>query len=311
MATYNRGALLADAIRSVLAQTAPDTPVFELLVVDNNSSDDTRAIVQREAAADRRVRYLFEPQQGLSHARNAGINATSAPIIAFTDDDVRAGSDWVAALFRAFLEFPDASIVGGRVLPMWPSPPPAWLTADHWSPLAIVDYGDAPIRITPADPRCLVGANMAFRRSVFESIGMFATDFQRVGNRIGSLEDHEFLLRLLRAGLTGVYDPRVIIHAEVQPNRLEREYHRRWHTGHGHFHALLRSEVMEQTSKGRWFGLPAHLYRQAISDLLGFARAVARRDQARAFYHEVRLRFFGGFLRTRCAEHFTGAEGRA
>ena len=151
---------------------------------------------------------------------------------------------------------------------------------------------------------------MAFRRSVFDSVGMFATDFQRVGNRIGSLEDHEFLLRLLRSGFAGMYDPRVVMHAEVQPNRLERGYHRDWHTGHGHFHALLRSEEMEHTTRGRWLGVPAHLYRQALGDLLGLVCATARRDPARGFHHEVRLRFFGGFFRTRCIEYVTAAGGK-
>src|SRR5205814_2783131 len=87
MSTYNRGELLNDAIRGVLAQRVGITPAFELIVVDNNSADSTRKIVERFVALDSRVRYLFEPQQGLSHARNAGIREARAPLIAFTDDD--------------------------------------------------------------------------------------------------------------------------------------------------------------------------------------------------------------------------------
>ena len=303
MSTYNRGEMLEDAIRGVLAQQDA-TPPFELIVVDNNSTDRTREIIERFADADPRVRYLFEAAQGLSHARNAGIRCARAPLIAFTDDDVRAQPQWVASIVRAFDEHPEVDMAGGRVLPLWPAPPPDWLTRDHWAPLALVDYGEAQVAITAANPICLVGANLAFRRSVFDTVGVFATDVQRVRDVIGSLEDHEFLLRLLRAGGRGLYDPRIALHAEIQPSRLRRDYHRRWHSGHGHFHALLRSEAMEQTRLGTLVGVPAHLYRQAIGDLAGWLRAAVSRNRTRAFEHEIRLRFFAGFFRMRRREFF-------
>lgn len=302
MCTYNRGELLENAIRSVLDQQEATTPPFEMIVVDNNSSDRTREIIERIAAVDHRVRYLFESKQGLSHARNAGIREARAPLIAFTDDDVRAEPYWLAAIVGAFDEHPEADVVGGRVLPIWPAAPPAWLTPAHWAPLALVDYGNVPVAVTSANPICLVGANLAFRRWVFDAVGVFAADVQRVADGIGSLEDHEFLLRLLSIGRQGVYDPRIVLHAEIQPNRLERAYHRRWHTGHGHFHALLRSAELEQTSVGTLFGVPAHLYRQALGDLVRWVRATAFGEPARAFHHETRLRFFAGFFQTRRRE---------
>jgi glycosyltransferase involved in cell wall biosynthesis len=283
-----------------LAQRVP-APAFELIVVDNNSTDGTREIVERFARQDGRVRYLFEPQQGLSYARNAGIREALAPVIAFLDDDVRAEPDWVAAIVRAFREHPEADVVGGRVLPIWPAAPPRWLTRDHWPPLALVDHGEVPVVVTLEHPICLVGAG-ACRRPVFDVVGLFATGLQRVKDGIGSLEDHEFLLRVLRTGRKGLYDPRIMVHASVQPNRLERAYHRRWHTGHGHFHALLRSEHMEQTSVGTLFGVPAHVYRQALVDLVGWVHAKMIGEPSRAFHHEVGLRFFHGFFRTRRRE---------
>ena len=311
LSTYNRGPLLEPALRSVLAQQQPAAPAFELIVVDNNSTDGTRAIVERVAAEDARVRYVFEARQGLSHARNAGIVQARGAFVAFTDDDVRAEADWLAAIVRAFEEHPAADVVGGRVLPMWPSPPPAWLTRDHWGPLALVDHGEHPIAITSGHSIGVVGANMAFRRGVFDAVGLFASDFQRVKDGIGSLEDHEFLLRVYRTGRQGVYDPRIVVHAEVQPNRLDPAYHRRWHRGHGHFHALLRSEQMEATSRGRLLGVPAPLYRQALEDLIRWARATVARERANAFLYEVRLRFFYGFFRTRSREfHGQARAGR-
>ena len=300
MTTYNRGGMLHDAVRSVLAQDVASTPPFELIVVDNNSTDNTPQVVEQFARVDGRVRYIFEPRQGSSYGRNAGIREARAPLIAFTDDDVRAQPDWVEAIVRAFREHPEADVVGGRVLPIWPAAPPPWLTRDHWMPLALVDYGEAPVAITPDNPLCLVGANLSFRRPVFDVIGDFAPDFQLGEHGIlGSVEDHEIQLRVLGTGRTVFYDPRVTVRAEIQPSRLDRAYHRRWHTGHGYFYALLRSEEMERTRMGTWFGVPAHLYRQAVQDLAGWARGTVGGDTDRAFQHEVRLRFFYGFLRTR------------
>jgi glucosyl-dolichyl phosphate glucuronosyltransferase len=299
--TYNRGELLLPAIRSVLAQGGT-TPPFELLVVDNNSSDGTRTIVEQFTRSDSRVRYVFEPRQGLSFARNAGIRAAHGPLIAFTDDDVRVDGHWVTSVVRAFDEHPGADMVGGRVLPLWPAPPPGWLTTEHWAPLALADHGETAIPITSDRPICLVGANLACRRSLFEAVGTFTTALQRVRNSIGSLEDHEFLLRVLRAGRFGVYDPRIVVHADIQPDRLERAYHRRWHAGHGHFHALLRSEEMEQSTRGSFLGVPAHLFRQALNDVWGWMRSLASRNASRRFNHELRLRFFAGFCGTRIHE---------
>jgi glycosyltransferase involved in cell wall biosynthesis len=300
MPTYNRGPLLSGAVQSVLAQRPAITPAFELIVVDNNSTDDTREIIERFARTDGRVRYVFEPQQGSSHGRNAGIREARAPLVAFIDDDVRAEPEWVAAIVRAFEQYPHANVVGGRVLPIWPVDPPAWLTRDHWSPLALVDYGDVPAAMDAEHPLCLVSANLSLRRHVFDVVGGFAPDLGLVkAGTLGSVEDHEFLLRVLRAGNTVFYDPRITVHADIQPNRLARAYHRRWHSGHGYFHARLRSEQMEETRVGTLFGVPAHMYRQAFTDVVGWLRAWARRESARAFHHESRLRFFYGFFRTR------------
>jgi glycosyltransferase involved in cell wall biosynthesis len=305
ISTYNRGQLLKDAVSSVLDQRGSVAPTFELIVVDNNSTDDTREIVERFANADGRVRYVFEPQQGSSYGRNAGIREAHAPLIAFTDDDVRTEPDWLEAIVRAFHEHPEADVVGGRVLPIWPSAPPPWVTREHWMPLALVDYGDTPVVVTADHPICLVGANVAFRRKAFDIVGAFAPDFQLGTHGIlGSVEDHELQLRLLRTGRAMVYDPRITVHADIQPTRLERAYHRRWHTGHGYFHALLRSEEMEETRVGTLFGVPAHLYRQALEDLVGWLRAKATGDRERAFHHELRFRFFWGFFPTRGREFF-------
>src|SRR5262249_19259934 len=156
---------LPAALSALLAQTGDVSS--EIVVVDNNSTDDTAAVVRPIARASAgRVRYAFEPRQGLSHGRNAGIALARAPIIAFTDDDVRVSADWILQITRAFREYPGAGYVGGRVLPYWHAPPPSWLTEAHWAPLALQDYGPD-TRVSGRERAvCLVGANLAFRKQV-------------------------------------------------------------------------------------------------------------------------------------------------
>src|SRR5262245_19613952 len=95
IATYNRAAQLQETLRSVLDQR-PDTVPFEIIVVDNNCTDDTAGVVRAmQATAGARLRYVKEPRQGNAYSRNTGIRHTTAPIIAFTDDDVLVAGDWV------------------------------------------------------------------------------------------------------------------------------------------------------------------------------------------------------------------------
>ena len=139
LSTYNRRRSLEHAIAALLRQAA--APPYEILVVDNRSTDGTADLVSRlvRDSAGGRLSYLYEPRQGLSHARNAGIAGARAPVIAFTDDDVVVREDWVASIARAMDAYPQAEYAGGRVLPRWTSPPPRWLTRAHWSPLALQD----------------------------------------------------------------------------------------------------------------------------------------------------------------------------
>lgn len=294
--TFNRAATVARALRQLLAQV-PDQGLLRVIVVDNNSTDGTRAVVEQHGPA---VDYVFEGRQGLSCARNAGLARATTDLVAFTDDDVEVAENWADVIVREFDAHPEVDAIGGRVLPCWQGPPPAWLTREHWAPLALQDHGDYPRAFDRDHPVGLVGANVAFRRSLFDRIGPFATDVQRVKDGIGSTEDHELLRRLYDAGGRARYVPELLVTTDVPADRLTAAYHRRWHMGHGRFHALMRLPDMECAPRGRLLGVPAHLYRTAINDLAAVIALRIRGDQARAFAAETRLWFFGGFLRERC-----------
>jgi glycosyltransferase involved in cell wall biosynthesis len=252
-----------------------------------------------------KLKYFFEAKQGLSYGRNRGIANAKASILAFTDDDVRVARDWIHQIKHGFEANPEIDFLGGKVVPRWHTAPPSWLTPAHWAPLALLDYGDQPFLVDSRKQLCLIGANFAFRRRAFEKVGLFKTEFQRVKNGIGSLEDHEMLLRLWGADSSGLYLPALVVTAEIEPERLEKQYHRKWHAGHGRFYAALRSDEVEGTKIGRIFGVPAHFYRSAFQHALRWTLANIRNPDL-AFAHEMQLRYFGGFLRQRWRDFFAG-----
>ena len=299
LSTYNRAEMLGPAIEHLLAQ-APNSPPYELIVVDNNSTDGTRAVVDAFAArSGERLRYLFEGRQGLSHARNTGIAAARADIVAFTDDDVRVSPEWVAAIGRAFAANPDVDCLGGRILPWWPGPTPEWLTRLHWvGPLALQDYGDKPFEVDAHRPLSLAGANFAFRKSVFGRIGMFSPDFVRS-------EDTELLIRLWLAGRRALYVPDMLIYAAVQPARLTKAYHREWYSNIGRCNARMRFEELAHPVMGlrdtapevaRFFGAPKFAIRELGFEMWRWLKAPFTQPMDARFAHETRIRLLSAYI---------------
>jgi hypothetical protein len=146
---------------------------------------------------------------------------------------------------------------------------------------------------------------MAIRKDVLEGIGRFRPQLQRVRNRIGSMEDHELLIRLWNVQRQGMYIPELVAASEVAADRLSKEYHRRWHFGHGYFYAVARLEDMERSRIGSFIGVPAHLYKRAALDAARWLGNMVRGNLDRAFDYEVALQFFAGFLRRRYKDVLT------
>jgi glycosyltransferase involved in cell wall biosynthesis len=295
VSTYNRAHSLPLAIESILAQK--DAPPYELIVVDNCSTDGTAAVIREFCLRSHLVRYVFEPKQGLSHGRNAGIAHASAPVIAFTDDDVAVSEDWLRAIETVFERKPEFGCVGGKVLPRWPEPPPPWLTEKHWVCLALLDYGP-PQALDADNGKCLIGANLGIRRNVFEQIGGFSPDFQKAGGLVYGWEDRELQERYWRAGGRCWFDPNIKVYAEVQPSRLKKQFHRRWRFKAGESQAAMKEPDFERSS---WhlFGVPGHVLRRlAKHSAAALADTVSgRRD--RAFEHQAEALFFAGFMKKR------------
>jgi glycosyltransferase involved in cell wall biosynthesis len=298
ISTFNRATVLPKALDALLAQRL-DVP-YEVIVVDNNSTDGTAAIVRERLHQAPHLRYVFEPQQGLPFARNAGVRAARGAVIAFTDDDVHVGPTWVATIKQVFDEHPELDVVGGRVVPVWPGELPPWITRRQLGPFALGERGDARIRVGAENAAlCLVGANFAFRRDVFDRIGLFDPAYTKS-------QDRELQLRLWRAGGVGMYVPEMAISVDVPAERLTKKYFRYWYTTYGLYHSrmgLLDSIDRDGRLTGRagrqLFGVPHFLYRDLLLSLRGWLASLARFDSVTAFYWENRSRYLFRYIRER------------
>lgn len=232
LCTYNRDQTLGKALSSVAASIMPESVAWEVLIVDNNSTDNTRAVVLAFCREyPNRFRYVFEAQQGKSFALNTGVRQAQGDILAFTDDDVTVDPMWLQNLTHA-LETGQWSGAAGRILLEWPKSLPNWLTTDgpyarHGFPgfdqgLQCKGLSGPPF-----------GANMAFRREMFAKHGGFRSDLGPNPQNQLHNEDTEFGRRLIAAGEPLRYEPDAVVHHPVPEDKLKRSDILKWWYNNG------------------------------------------------------------------------------
>jgi glycosyltransferase involved in cell wall biosynthesis len=323
IATYNRAALLDRTLASIRQLRVSAGRTWDVVVVDNNSSDDTRAVVERHALDfPVPLAYRVEARQGRSSALNAGIAMSSGAIVAMTDDDVLVDPGWLDAACDALLQpgEPAVAYAGGPVAPLWESPPPSWLDlsrGDLWGTIAIQDHGGRAF-VYEEMKKVPLGANMAVRRSLVEAVGGFRPDLGRSsGRRLLGQEVPELLGRARAAGLRGVYVPAMRVQHHIPTARLTRRYFRRWWFGKGVSRATLE-ETRPTTEVGvdlretpHVLGVPRYMFRCAADDIGGWARSALARRPADAFRHEMMAVYFAGYIWTRLSRTPHRAPGAA
>ncbi|HWP59910.1 MAG TPA: glycosyltransferase [Candidatus Acidoferrales bacterium] len=292
--TYNREARLRELFSSFQKLHLPGSLSFEVVVVDNNSTDATKRVVQESAIAPR---YLFEPRQGHCFALNTGVREARGEFVAFLDDDVALEKDYLVGLERARREHPDVNIFGGRVFPLWPYDPPRWITGGkpfRHSRGGIVahDHGDEE-RLYEHGMRLPIGANFFCRRDLFERYGYYDVKLGPKGREIvaGGAET-ELLLRFQKHGERILYVPYVAVYHPVDPQRMTRAYFRKHLFDAGRMHV----RNIEYGRARRVFGVPRYIFRQLATSALKFGLSCVRFKPADAYEYKLDCYYHLGAL---------------
>lgn len=227
--TRNRAHRLEQTLKSLQEMAVPAGLPWELVIVDNNSSDNTKEIIDDFInKSDLNAKCIIEKHQGLSHARNMGIQESSGDIIAFTDDDCIVDRHWVTSISKEFQSGESIAGIGGRV--------------------ELYNKLDRPVSIRVHRERTIfssidrlfnliIGCNMAFARYAFDEIGMFDENFGS-GTRFASAEDSDFLYRAYKKGLKIIYSPDVLVyhnHGRRNDDQIKALY-KGYAIGHGAFY---------------------------------------------------------------------------
>ncbi|WP_262495661.1 glycosyltransferase family 2 protein [Paenibacillus sp. B2(2019)] len=220
--TYNRAPLLIKTLQSLLKLDHLEQA--EIIVVDNCSKDDTEACVKKfigKHGADVDIRYMMEPMQGLSAARNTGILASKSPLIAFLDDDAIPCQRWITTIVSTFESKPEVMAMGGKIAPIFESKRPDWLIKPFELPYTIVDLGsrikEYPKQLHPC------GANMAMRKLVFD-ISLFPLDLGRKGDSLLSGEETWLFGQIQKEGHSILYHPEMAVDHFVPAARLTEDW---------------------------------------------------------------------------------------
>ncbi len=291
IATHNRADLTGLALDSLANQTLAAED-YEVIVVDNASSDHTAELVRQRMLVMSQLRYLAETRLGLSWARNAGLEAARAPYVAYLDDDAQAEPAWLESILAAFEETAPLC-VGGPVFLNWAGLPQR-VPKRYWSLLSYVNYGDRNRALAPQE--YLVGANMAFDRRALQSLGGFSPDLGRQGTKLLSGEEAHVIAQIRERGGEIRYAAKAGVAHLVHPDRVRPAWLWRRIFWDG-----ASQPVLDGASRqSRWY-----CARQAYRDLkriaffvLKSAAAFFRRDQERSIDFALNATQRAGRLRT-------------
>ena len=242
--THNHADLLAGALETVCRQTL-DKCRYEVIVVDNNSTDHTRSVVEGFAARHRGIRYCFEPTLGTSSARNCGLRHSRGRYVAYLDDDCRAQAEWLAVAAEVIARHSPTAL-GGPYYTAFDGPKPSWASESCNS---YVPFTDARV-LGQNEYGALAGGNVFVRRAVLEAVGGFDPRFGPVGQTPGYGDEPELFQRISeRYPSSFCYEPRLAVRHVVRPEKLTLWYNVRGSFGAGRW--AVQSRRLYGRAKGR------------------------------------------------------------
>ena len=225
--TYNREKYIRPLLESIAKNDYP-TADYEIVLVDNNCTDHTREVCEAFAEAHPEIifRYVVEPEQGLSAARNKGIKEAKGDIIIYVDDDALVDSDYIRQYAEHFAANPDTMAAGGPIEPLYETEEPSWMSPYTKALLtAWMNYGDK-VREYPKG-RYPGGGNAAYRKEVFDRVGAFNTELGRKGNLLLASEEKDIFDKMKVLGMKVLYLPNPVLHHCIPQTKLEEDYFNR------------------------------------------------------------------------------------
>ena len=257
--TYRRPQMALKAIRSVLAQEFAD---YELLVVDQDSTDGLEAFVRAAVPGEAPIRYVRAVLPGVSHARNVGAQHARGEVLAFLDDDARALPGWLASYAELLAGPAPPAMVGGRLVPEWQSPRPRWYPACRLYLLGLYDIGQD---VTPFPGFDLpMGANFALRKDELLRWGGFDVRLGFDRSRSMALAGEESLLaaRIRHAGGRLLHHPGATAAHLVRPEKLRFSYFLRRHFIEGRTQIAVAHGVSEMNVPALLGAINWHVWRR-------------------------------------------------
>lgn len=296
-ATFNRSAKLERTLIDIQNLEIPPALAVEVIVVDNASTDGTKAMVETFiASSPLNVRYVFEKQQGPAYARNRGVREAHGEIVTFIDDDVLIPRRWLFEIHRAFENY-NAACVGGRVMIDPSLKMPAWWDERWQFVLSSFDLGDEAIVSTEEHPLVQLlgtGGNLSCRKSALERHGGMRTDIGRFGSRAGGGEDSEFIWRLQRRGETVVYSPGAVLYHSPQVERYTRRSLRSFFYHYGQ--TVCQQDLISPVPSKRVAGVPGWRCKRLLTGALKAAWRGTTGGRREALFQGMNLIWTCGYL---------------
>lgn len=288
--TWNRSRLLGQTLESFLHLRIPEGVSWELLVINNNCTDDTDQVVGQYLHR-LPIKLCHEQRPGLSNARNHAIEQARGEFILWTDDDVLVDPNWLMEILKTFDDY-KADLLFGKVLPWWETAPPRWFSPYSKNILVLVDLGSE-LEVLRDAWKCGAGVNCAFRREALLRLGSFRADLGVCQDRGGG-EDIDMYRRAYAAGLRVVYTPAALVRHYIPAVRCRKNYHRRraW-VDSPNYLRVLRGDAQNVP---KLLGIPRYFFRRNLGFVREFLFGLLTGDSGRTFFYELKLISFAGLL---------------
>lgn len=303
--TYNRSQNLVECFNCLDQQRLERNLNWEIILVDNNSSDATKAAVEdysKTTTLD--IHYVFEANQGLSIARNTGIKHSTGNYIAFIDDDIRVTPTWLNSIYSSFIEH-NCDAVGGRIHLESPESLPEWITPDMYGFLGHQDFGSEP-RPMDGISEFPFGGNMAIQRRIIDLIGNFDTNLGRKGeglkkDELFKGEETDFFQRLANAGGKFYYHPDALVFHKILPHQLTKSFFLTLHHNAG-IQAAISDNLHH---KRQILGVPFFIMPQFLRSFYHYILLCAKNGLTNSFRQWMNVYYFLGMITGYFRKHTT------